>query len=273
MVGGVAFVCLLAFLLYYFKFCERQDRKSFDQLDWSVVNPSDNLGASRVSTSFTADRIGANSSINRLDFYHDESRGVSLTKHNNLIRQASRGVPGRTSGGYGGHSRENTTSERSRLSSRFSSEVLPVESLNDLYLAPGSIRPPGFHAQRVRPSIEREIEEAIKSGEAVEYAATLLVKRLGHRVRMKPNTNAEVIHLIIPPIRLLITNVLTVPGIAEWGKLHPVMLPENFSFTQDDGYVFDPSADGWTLLKDFRNRKNDVFWEKVSTLEQDYSDV
>ena len=67
--------------------------------------------------------------------------------------------------------------------------------------------------------------------------------------------------------------MLTVKGVGEWGKLHPTMLPANFTFKLDDGYEFNKDTDGWTLLKDFRNNKIDVFWEKVTTLEMEFSDI
>ena len=89
-----------------------------------------------------------------------------------------------------------------------------------------------------------------------EYVATGYVKAAGHRIRAHPKLSSAPVHVIVPPMRLLVTETRMVEG-CEWGKVHPIMFPYNF----DKCNVI---TEGWTMLRDCRDKEPVVFWDKVA---------
>jgi len=173
----------------------------------------------------------------------DRPRSV-LNEKFDLTRLSNRMRPSRDS-----------VSSVSSIQSRFSSEVITLRDVNDLFFIPGSVLGPVSSTPSVPTNAgrEREVTEALQQEGVDEYAPTPLVKPGGHRVRIKPRINSAVVHVIVPPTRLLITQLLDVEGCV-WGKLHSVMFPEGFDYCNVE-------SEGWTMLRDCRSSQADiVYW-------------
>lgn len=108
--------------------------------------------------------------------------------------------------------------------------------------------------------ISRKTEESpaprVSEHDYDEYVATGYVKAAGHRIRAHPKLTSAPVHVIVPPMRLLVTETRMVEG-CEWGKVHPIMFPYNF----DKCNVI---TEGWTMLRDCRDKEPVVFWDKVA---------
>jgi len=108
--------------------------------------------------------------------------------------------------------------------------------------------------------ISRKTEESpaprVSEHDYDEYVATGYVKAAGHRIRAHPKLSSAPVHVIVPPMRLLVTETRMVEG-CEWGKVHPIMFPYNF----DKCNVI---TEGWTMLRDCRDKEPVVFWDKVA---------
>lgn len=162
----------------------------------------------------------------------------------------------------------NSISSVSSFQSRFSSEVITLRDVNDLFFIPGSVLGPvsATLPEPTNKGREREVTEAMTQEGVDEYAPTPLVKPGGHRVRIKPRINSAVVHVIVPPTRLLIIQILDVEGCV-WGKLHPVMFPEGFDYCNLE-------SEGWTMLRDCRSSQADiVYWERTEILNAILVDV